>query len=75
MIDCSIEALLEMMLINTTGVSESVTEGMKRKGKTEISNLQCKVCAQGQFVQSRKGRQMKKQKLHFNFCTQIYSWT
>lgn len=32
---------------------ESVTEGMKIKGKDEKSNLKCEVCIQGKFAQSR----------------------
>lgn len=32
---------------------ESVTEGMKIKGKTDVSNLKCEVCMKGKFAQSR----------------------
>lgn len=32
---------------------ESVTEGMKIKGKTDESNLKCEVCMQGKSAESR----------------------
>lgn len=34
---------------------ESVTDGMKIKGKTEKSDLKCEVCIKGKFAQSRSG--------------------
>ncbi len=35
---------------------QNVVEGMKIKGKIDKSNLNCEICTQGKFVQSRKPR-------------------